>query len=288
MRGEFDIVTPLHNEEASVVALVNTVTSLSNLPRQWVIVDDDSTDNSLSLVSGLTSGLPNASVARRGETNTWGWVEYGKVVRFGIEWLDHNFPSRSDAPEYVAVLDADVLVEPGYFEKLIQELKNCPSGVIATGLIAEKGSLADPKPRGAARLYRKDFLSSIGGFPVCPSPDTAAVIKAHSRGLCLAIVPVARGLHIPSRGDPQGVRRGENIGRSNRINGVGLLDVFLTSGEFLLERGGHAALSYIRSYVSTRVRDFESFRDYEIINYNRGSWNRLFSKQPKVGKITMD
>lgn len=102
---------------------------------------------------------------------------------------------------YIGKIDADILLSPAYFEKLIEKFSKDQKLGVVSGLsytitreyeefrynsikdkdIVRDDYLLDELPD--ERLYRKEFLEIIGGFPITMySPDTVMLAKARLKG----------------------------------------------------------------------------------------------------------
>jgi len=289
--AEYSIVTPIHNELQNVARLVENVRSFTIAPAKWLIVDDNSTDGSVELLQTLISDYPNACIVKYEGINTIGWLGYGNIVRFGIERLEEWERGTSQLSALVAVVDSDVLLEGSYFERLMISMNAEPNSALATGFIAEVKDnsldeiIDDPRQRGAAILYKKSFLNLIGGFPRCPSPDSAVVIKARNRGLKVMVVSDARGIHLTKNPMGYNLIRHRNMGMSARINGLDIVSMMLIAALFLIESGGKEALEYAMVYLRTGIQPYAPIRDSEIVEFYHSSWIRFLrqfvSKIPK-------
>lgn len=276
-RYEFDIVTPIHNEESRVKGLVSSIRSLASRPRKWCIVDDHSTDQSVSLLRDSVRELDYVMIVERDSPGPAGWMNTGAVMQYGIDALANT----GEVPDFIAIVDADVVLNPDYFERIIAKIKGRPEIVIAAGLLADvdkDGQSQERRrehlrwlPRGAARIYRYEFLKSVGGFPRCPSSDDALVIKAKNRGLRFEVVPEAKGLHVRRTGDMR--RDLRNFGLSSRINGLDWLSMFVVFFSSMRRHGGGPALAFAQGYLSKP--DVKSAQtDPEVYAYFRHAWRQ--------------
>jgi GT2 family glycosyltransferase len=284
---EYNLITPIHNELQNISRLVDNVKSFTIAPAKWIIVDDNSSDGSIDLLQTLISDNPRACIVKYEGTNPIGWLGYGNIVRFGMQRLEEYERDASKSSPFVAVVDADVLLENSYFERLITSMDAEPNSALATGFLAEvkDNRVDDFRQRGAAILYKKTFLRRIDGFPRCPSPDSAVVIKARNRGFNVVVVPDARGIHLPKNPTDYRLTKNLNMGMSARIDGLDILSMILISASFLMENGGKEALAYATGYLRTNIQPYMSLRDSEIVEFYHGSWIRFLrqfvSKVPK-------
>ena len=111
------VVIPLYNKQREVAAAVRSALAQSYPPAEIVVVDDGSTDGGAEVVRQIASPLvrlvtqPNAGVC---------------VAR------NHGIAETSG--EYIALLDADDMWEPGFLAEIaamIEEFPGC--GIYCTG-----------------------------------------------------------------------------------------------------------------------------------------------------------
>lgn len=90
------VLIPTYNEGVKVIRAINSILKQSVLPREIVVVDDGSDDNTEDLIRGLANPL----------------VRYHKIEHAG-RGVARNEAARMARGEYVALLDADDASLPG-------------------------------------------------------------------------------------------------------------------------------------------------------------------------------
>jgi hypothetical protein len=162
------LMTAAHNEEAFIEKTITSILSQTVLPSRWIIVSDGSTDKT------------NEIVQRYADQNSF--ISFLKLTRPP----GRNFGSKGLALEqggkllegvsfdFIGNLDADVALEPAYFETLIQQFERDPQLGIAAGFIYEEqngefqnrsANRVDSVPH-AAQLVRRECYESIKGYQV--------------------------------------------------------------------------------------------------------------------------
>src|SRR5687768_1805401 len=109
----YAVVTPARNEAANLRRLAGSLTSQTQRPSTWLIVDNGSSDDTPKVARDLaaaeawirTADVPGETVATRG-----GPVALAFAA--GVELL-------AEQPDVVIKVDADISVEPDYFERLL-------------------------------------------------------------------------------------------------------------------------------------------------------------------------
>ena len=126
------LLTAAHNEEAEIEKTLQSVVQQIARPKRWVIVSDNSTDRTDEIVH---------EYARR-----YDFIRLMRVTRPPV----HNFAAKSLALRegykvlqgvkyrFIGNLDADISLEPSYFQELLQRMAETPSLGIAAGFVYEE------------------------------------------------------------------------------------------------------------------------------------------------------
>ena len=179
------LVTAARNEADNILRTVESVLGQTVPPARWVIVDDGSIDGTFELAERAAAGHPVVTVLRRpgGEPD-----DFASKVRAiytaakAIGDVDHDL---------IGNLDADVSMEPSYFEQLLERFATRPRLGIAGGLIVEEynGRLREQRisvnsVAGAVQLFRRTCYDQIDGLrPLrLGGEDAAAEILARMHG----------------------------------------------------------------------------------------------------------
>jgi poly-beta-1,6-N-acetyl-D-glucosamine synthase len=179
----YALVTPTHDEESNLGRLADSVLGQSVLPTAWVIVDDGSTDRTLELAKTLANAhdwvelLQVPALARP--------VRGGPIVR---SFIAGERTIEADV-EVVVKLDADISMEPDYFERLLAAFAADDRLGIASGT-AYEWEEGQWHPRfatgtsvwGAVRAYRHTCLAEISPLIERMGWDTVDEHKARIAG----------------------------------------------------------------------------------------------------------
>jgi glycosyl transferase family 2 len=158
----YALVTPARDEAANLRRLAACVEAQTLPPREWVIVDDGSSDGTSELARELERRHAWVRVVAREPE-----AALAEARRAGrpLLALEAGIAALREQPEVVVKADADVSVEPGHFERLLAAFAADPRLGIASG------SRCEPV-RGA---WRRQHLTGTSVEAQCRA----------SRGRCL-------------------------------------------------------------------------------------------------------
>jgi glycosyltransferase involved in cell wall biosynthesis len=144
-------------------------------------VDDGSTDDTPKIISDLKekySWIISLRLPPHPRDITF---HYAYVCRQGFKFAIEYAKENHIPYEYVGLLDADTMLEPRYFEKLIEEFEKDKNLGIASGAVYVQKNNRWVKelnlighPRGTGRLWGKRCFFDTGGYRLLPSPDSVS------------------------------------------------------------------------------------------------------------------
>ena len=202
----YALVTPARNEGKYLRALMDSVVAQIVQPVRWVIVSDGSTDDTDVIVTEYARRYPFISLLRResGAERSFG----SKAVAFqrGVEQLG------SLAFDYLGNLDADITLEPDYYERILETMEQNPRLGVATGVCWDKTesgfhcvTMSLNHAVGAVHFFRRACFEAVGGYrPVSVGGmDSLAVLSARMHGWetrCWPELPVYHHKPVDSAG----------------------------------------------------------------------------------------
>src|SRR2546427_9081165 len=159
MNEGYVLVTPAKNEGGNLVTVANGIANQTVAPRLWVIVDDGSTDRTSLIIENLKRQWNWIASTRLPERARDLHHHYAEVCTKGFNLACSNLDENGINYEFVGLIDADTVVEPRYFEKLLDEFKkDLKLGLASGGLFYEKDRVLalesgdKNSPRGTGRL----------------------------------------------------------------------------------------------------------------------------------------
>lgn len=196
--GNYILVTPARNEARFLPALIESIQDQNILPALWVIVSDGSTDDTDAVVEPF---LQKLSFLRFIRLNSAAGRSFGAKARaFGVgyslaESLDFDF---------VGNLDADITLEPDYYERILFEMSQNPRLGIATGSCWDKTvsgfrciTISENHAVGAVQFFRRSCFEEIGGYKPMSvgGVDSLATLTARMKGWETRVLPKLKVYH---------------------------------------------------------------------------------------------
>jgi cellulose synthase/poly-beta-1,6-N-acetylglucosamine synthase-like glycosyltransferase len=196
------LVIPAHNEEAYLTKMLQSLVDQSILPSKVIIVNDNSTDNTQTIIDNFSKNYSFIQSITIFSEKTH--LPGSKVINAfykGFEELDNAY-------NLIGKFDADIELPKTYFEKMISLFKEDPSVGIAGGnLYIKKESdwiyediSEKNKVRGPIKLYRKECFKSIGGLKKAIGWDTVDGFLAQYYGWKTVTDPSLHVLHLKPTG----------------------------------------------------------------------------------------
>jgi glycosyltransferase involved in cell wall biosynthesis len=200
---KYVIVTPAHNEADFIERTIVSMQAQTVRPLRWVIVNDASTDATGEIVRGYcerNSFMRLVNVERPAGRHFGNKAQAFKRGQAQV---------RDEKHAYIGNLDADISLEPNYYENILREFDKDPKLGIAGGIVFTKignqfvtSDRALDSVAGAVQLFRRECFDQIGGYPVLSQGgiDAAAEITARMKGWKVQKLPEHRVLEYRRTG----------------------------------------------------------------------------------------
>jgi len=198
------LITAARNEEAYIEKTIKSVISQTILPKKWVIVSDDSTDQTDEIVQNFAIKYDFIELLRIEREGIRNFASKVYAINAGYKKLKH------EDYKFIGNLDADIIISPSYYENVLEKfVENLKLG-IAGGIIFENlGKYLNPQHisqswsvAGAIQMFRRKCYEDIGGyFPSkCGGIDAIAEVMARMHGWKVKSFSDIKALHIKRTG----------------------------------------------------------------------------------------
>jgi biofilm PGA synthesis N-glycosyltransferase PgaC len=129
------IVSPVRNEAAHIELAAEAVARQTRPPDRWIVVDDNSEDDTPLLLEKLSSEIPFMRVLATPVNYTRGTDDRHAVAAAprAFNWALRG----ADVPSYTHLgkLDGDIELPPDYFERLLERFREHPTLGVAGGTL---------------------------------------------------------------------------------------------------------------------------------------------------------
>jgi len=168
MKKDYVLITPVYNEEEFIEDVVKSVVVQTILPQKWVIVNDGSTDGTDEIIKQYEARYNFITSLRleRADIGTY-YSHRTRVVLTGYKQIEKlKF-------DFLGVLDADISLEPTYYEHILTEFDRNPKLGLASGIYVNKvkGQIRkvlrdsdEISTSGALQMFRRECYEAIGGY----------------------------------------------------------------------------------------------------------------------------
>lgn len=164
------VVIPLYNKEAEIERALRSVIEQSLVPREIIVVDDGSTDNSRAIAERLMVEKPEAGIRVITQRNS------------GVS-AARNRGIREATGDYIALLDGDDMWLSGYIAEVCRLMEYYPDAdaySTAFDIVNNDKRITAPTPTNEGYIeLAKEALR--GRYPIIPS--TATLRKSRLEGI---------------------------------------------------------------------------------------------------------
>jgi poly-beta-1,6-N-acetyl-D-glucosamine synthase len=275
------IITPVRNEQEHILQTIHSVTVQTLKPREWIIVDDGSSDCTPELAMEAANAHAWIKVIRRLDR---GYRKPGTGV---MEAFREGLAAvQTKDWQFLVKLDGDLSFCPDYFERCAAHFEWDRRLGIGGGTVcvSNQGQLVEETPndphfhvRGASKIYRRECWEAIGGLIESTGWDTLDEVRANMLGWVTYRFPKLKLQHHKPTGSADGTWEDSfKNGRANYIAGYHPLFMFakcmkrLFSRPYLVGAGGLACgflTGYLKSIAQVNDRALISFLRKEQLKY---------------------
>ncbi len=171
----YQIIIPAHNEEKYIDLTLHSLSVQTVLPKNILIVNDNSTDDTQLIIDKYIQQFPNlfSTISLQSEAKHLPGSKVINAFNYGYKTVDKDF-------DFIVKADADLIFPTNYFETIIKHFKSDSKIGMAGGFayIEKNGdwileNLTDKDHiRGAFKAYRKECFDQIGGLKPAMGWDT--------------------------------------------------------------------------------------------------------------------
>jgi biofilm PGA synthesis N-glycosyltransferase PgaC len=268
------LITPVRNEEAHIETTIGAILSQTRLPKEWVIVNDRSTDRTEEIVRRYIAKYDFIRLVCRSGDGGRDFAAKVQAFRLGYELLqEKNYG-------YIGNLDGDVSFDSDYYEQILARFSRNAGLGVAGGFIYERdnGTFV-PRPfntvrsvAGAVQLFRRDCFEAIGGLLPLKfgAEDTCAEVMARMRGWATHSFEELRVFHHRHTGGGSTLRARLNQGRAEfELGNHPVFEGFKCLRRLAERPFFVGALFRLAGFISGAVQTRERVVDREFVRHLR-------------------
>lgn len=286
LKKGYVVTTPCKNEENNILQLANSIIKQTIQPKMWIIVDDGSTDSTPELLKTLTSSHNWIHVHTLESKSRDLGFHYAEVISIGLN-LSLEICEKNDiCCDYLGLIDADMILSPDFFEKIMYQFEKNPRLGIASGnvvyinndkKILEEGR--DNLPIGGLRVWSKKCFLDTGGSPISYSPDSVSNVIAILHGWDTAKFKDVHGIQTRKTSSAEGLWKGYIFkGKSDYFRDYHPMYVIFKFFKYMTKAPFYLGVPYLYGYVlgifkirtkieDLSVREYYRKKHWEVINY---------------------
>jgi glycosyltransferase involved in cell wall biosynthesis len=283
------LITPVRNEEKYIPFHIQSVIDQTVLPDLWVIIDGNSSDNSVAIAENLCKDHDSIIIIQQQHfSNLGGHHNFSLAVREAYTVITEVSKNRNIDFGFVGKLDADSVISPDYFETLLKEFEKNPKLAVVSGTpycvkpntlpgnfsnLIRLDIVPDLYPSNSLpdkRLYRKEILLESGGFPLSKySPDTVLLAKFRMKGYTIRMSPDTMVINLRT---DMGIEKNAwksaiQLGSARYYLGYHPLLIAMGSFYLLFYKGFISAFGMIMGYLISRVKKEDRINDDLVKQY---------------------
>ncbi len=249
------IVIPAHNEAEYIGETLQSLVVQTLLPRQVVVVDDASTDNTAEIVALFAQKYPFIKLVKSNSAKDH--LPGSKVINAfykGYAALDESY-------DIICKFDADLIFPKDYLEKISYHFEQNPKVGMAGGFceieknenwVLEKLTGKD-HIRGALKAYRKDCFEDINGLKPAMGWDTVDELLAQYHDWQIKTDETLRVKHLKPTGKNYGKTSKYKQGEAFYSLGYGFPLSLVASAKLAFKKGNiNFFKDYIRGYQKAK------------------------------------
>jgi len=197
--SSYVLMTAAYNEEAYIEQTITSVLGQTLRPQCWVIVSDGSKDRTDEIVQAYARDFDFIRFLRVNRLPGRNFRSKVLALQAGLNLIENlNY-------DFIGNLDADVTVDPEYFQALIHHFELRPEFGIISGFVHEqtrgefrnRSSNRTGSVPHAAQLVRRECYQAIGGYAVLKygGEDWVAQTSAKMKGWRVESAPNLKIFH---------------------------------------------------------------------------------------------
>lgn len=281
------LITPVKNEEKNLCSVIESIINQTMRPVLWLIVDDGSTDTSPKIIQNFVSRHDWIKTIRLPPRPRDIVFHVSYVYKSGFDYTIKYCEENKIEYNFLASLDADTVLEPEYFEKILHKFETSEKlGIASGGLYHEiDGKLhlstkVENFPSGTGRVWSKKCFFDTGGFSLEPSADSISNVKATLRGWDTQRFNEIKMIEKRLTSSVEGLWKGyqHNGYMAYYLNKNPIL-ILVGAFQYTLRKPHYTGIAFLWGYIVPCIKREDIIKDREIQEY---FWNHRLMEYKKI------
>lgn len=283
--ANYIIVSPCKNEEKNLLSLAESIINQTTKPKMWFIFDDGSTDNTSAILDDLKHMYEWIIIFNGSDAKRDLGFHYAEIVDTSIKNALEICNERKITIGYIGLIDADMILESTFFEKIIERFTVNPKLGVASGnvvyktgskIIYEKGR--DNLPIGGLRVWRRKCFDDTGGFPKSYSADAVSNVSAVLAGWDTKKFKDIIGIQTRQTSSAEGLWKGyKTKGESDYFRDYHPVYVLCKFIKYILTYPFYIGIAYSSSYISSVLSKKDKIKNLQVRKYYRNKYKEIIN-----------
>ncbi|MBC3759473.1 glycosyltransferase family 2 protein [Hyunsoonleella sp. SJ7] len=279
----FSIVIPAHNEADSIGLTLYSLVNQTLQPKEIIVVNDNSTDETQSVVDGYAEKHRFISLVNIKSSDEH--LPGSKIINAfykGYENLNIEY-------DIICKFDADLVFPENYLQKLAEHFNTSPQLGMASGFcyIEREGEwllenlTRKDHIRGALKAYRKDCFHQIGKLKPSMGWDTVDELLAKYYGWTILTDPSLQVKHLKPTGINYNKASKHLQGEAMYKMRYGLIITLISALKLAYKKG---KLSLFKDYMAGYFKAKKENMGF-LVSEDEGKFIRNLRWKGMIGKL---
>jgi glycosyltransferase involved in cell wall biosynthesis len=271
------LVTPAQNEEKFLPVTINAVINSTKRPIIWIIINDDSQDNTLNILNEYSKKYNFIKFMSLKNLEVNKYFRYSYVCKVGFDYGIEYCKLNEIEWKYIALLDADTKISKNYFENLILNMgKNDKIGISSGTIYSTINNVYVKEknfgflPFGTARIWSKKCYFDTDKYEISVNPDTISNIKAILKGWKTIVYPEIIAFQLRETFSANGLWKGyTQLGVGAYYLKFSPFLIIINCFNLLLSKNFIFSIPYLYGYMLSFFIKIPQYNDPLIQYYNK-------------------
>jgi glycosyltransferase involved in cell wall biosynthesis len=281
------VITPTRDEERYLPLTIESMCRQTVRPRQWILVDDGSSDRTGLLIDRAAATHPWITAVHR--------IDRGaRVAGSGViaAFYEGFAQIVDDQWKFIVKFDGDLSFEPDYFERCVGEFESDSGLGIGGGtccIVVDERRIpeftGEPRfhVRGPTKIYRRQCFEEIGGLIQAPGWDTVDLLAANRLGWKTRTFPdITLVHHRPTGGAYGSWANYVKNGLANYITGYDPVFMACKCARRLLRSPHLQGIGLWWGFMKAYLEHRPQIADRDTISYVRRQQRRALMLRPSL------